>query len=250
MMLRMEISQASIVNCTVETKTKLTNDVMRLLQVRDKNEGMAKDWLLFLSTTPKFNNLAPGEIYEAFKMAMARELLDADGKEINLLPELSINTTSKVLISYFEWKKTNPEYQDGKKTLLSLNNPSGPTEEQKLQIRLDFLKSVFDDLNKNGKSTDAWLLYDDIKDKLIQTNEQKKNIYKQQEFLYIRELKYDAEKNKGRRSYTELLESAQNMKSNGKYIPVVQNRCKAIMVCDYLMQFKNDFEQFKKAING
>lgn len=246
----MEISQASIVNCTVETKTKLTNDVMRLLQVRDKNEGMAKDWLLFLSTTPKFNNLAPGQIYEAFKMAMARELLDADGKEINLLPELSINTTSKVLISYFEWKKTNPEYQNAKKALLSLKDLSGPTDEEKLQIRNNFLKTVFEDINQKENIMDAWLLYDDIKDKIIQTNEQKKNIYKQQEFLYLRELKYDADKNKGRRVYAELLANAQNLKSNGKYIPVVQNRCKAIMVCEYLKQFKSDFEQFKKAING
>ena len=246
----MEISQGSITEASVETKTKLTNDLIRLLQVRDKNEGMAKDWLLFLATTPKFKSLRPGEIYNAFKMAMARELLDAEGKEFNLLPELSINMTSKVLISYFEWKKTNPECQRAKEHLLKLNQPTSPSDEELKKIREDFILSTFKDIQERDYSADAWILYEDIEQKLSQTIEQKKNLYKQQEFIYIQELKKDANKNQGRRSYTEAFENAQKNSREGKRLAVVQNRCRAIMVCNYLKQFKNDYEKFKEAING
>lgn len=249
-MLKMEISQASIQQSHPEIKTKLSNDLMRLLQVREKNEGMAEDWILFMATTPKFSSLRPGEVYQAFKMAMSRELLDADGKEINLLPELSINTTSKILISYFEWKKTNPEYQTAKEHLLKLNQPTGPSDEELLKIREEFLLSTFKDITEHGHCADAWLLYDEIQEMIPQTIEQKKNLYKQQEFIYLQELKYDAAKNIGRKKYLEVYENAQNKSKEGKLFAVVQNRCRAIMVCSYLKQFKNDYQQFKNAING
>lgn len=246
----MEISQGSISNSEVDTKAKLVNDIMRLLQVRDKNEGMAKDWLLFITTTPKFSSLRPGEVYQAFKMAMSRELLDADGKEINLLPELSINTTSKILISYFQWKKSNPEYQTAKEHLLKLKQPTKPSDEELLRIREAFILSTFKDIVESDFCADAWLLYEELQEKIPQTNEQKKNLYNQQEFIYLQELKNDAAKNVGRRTYLDIYENAQKNSKEGKRFAVVQNRCRAIMVSNYLKQFKKDFQQFKNAING
>ena len=248
----MEISQASIQQSPPETKTKLSNDLMRLLQVREKNEGMAEDWILFMATTPKFSALRPGEVYQAFKMAMTRDLLDYenDGKEFNLLPELSINMTSKILISYIAYKKTNPEYQSAKEDLFKLNQPTGPSDEERLQIREEFLLSTYNDIVNNGHCADAWLLYDELSEKLTQDNEQKKNLYKQQEFIYLQELKNDAIKNSGRRKYEDIYTEAQKNSQQGKRFAVVQNRCRAIMVSNYLKQFKKDYQLFKKAING
>ncbi|WP_445454081.1 hypothetical protein [Flavobacterium sp. 25HG05S-40] len=250
MTLRMEISQVSIHEATVETKTKLTNDVIRLLQVRDKNEGMAKDWLVFLATTPKFSSLRPGEVYQAFKMAMARELLDTEGKEINMLPELSINTTSKVLISYMEWKKTNPAYQTAKSDLMKLNAPTGASEEKKLQIRNEFLKSVFDDIVENDYSTDAWLLYEELESKLALSKAEKIAKYNEQFKIHMAGLKQEIEKSGRRKHLVEIYNNAQERANSGKWIAIVANKCKSIFVSDYLKQFKNDFEEFKKQING
>lgn len=246
----MEISQVSIHNCEVDTKTKLANDVMRLLQVRDKNEGMAKDWLLFISTTPKFKSLRPGEVYHAFKMAMARELLDAEAKEINLLPELSINTTSKVLIAYFEWKKTNPEYLNGKETLLKLKEPTGPTEVQRLKIRNEFLESVFADIVEKDYSTDAWLLYDELEEKLALTKPEKIKKYNDQLKIHLVELKKEIQTAGNKKHHVEIYNTVQNKANSGKWIGTVANKCKSIFVSDYLKQFKSDLETFKKAING
>ena len=244
----MEISQASIIDSSVDTKTKLTNDIIRLLQVREKNSEMAKDWLLFLTTTPKFKNIRPTEVYEAFRLAMSRELKRSDGTDFNLLPELSINTTSEVLNQYMAYKKQNPEYNEAKTKLLSYTPVEGPTEEEKAKIREDFLKSVFDDIAEREHSNDAWLLYDDVKAKLPQDDQQKKNLYKQQEHIYITELKQDVAKNEGRRSFKDTLEAAKENVSKGKHLGVVINRCKSIMVSNYLKQFKSDFENFKEAI--
>lgn len=244
----MEISQVSILDSSVETKTKLTNDIIRLLQVRDKNESMAKDWLIYLTTTQKFKNLRPGEVYEAFRLAMSRELKKSDGSDFNLLPELSINTTSDVLCQYIEYKKSNPEYSEAKQKLLTYNEVQGPTDEEKAQIRDNFLKAVFDDITERDHSNDAWLLYDDLKDKLPQDDQQKKNLYKQQEHIYITELKQDVAKNEGRRSFKDALDAAKENVAKGKHLGVVVNRCKSIMVSNYLKQFKTDFEKFKEAI--
>lgn len=245
----MEISQANINESTVDTKTKLTNDLNRLLQVRDKNSEMAKDWLLFITTTPKFSNLRPGEIYQAFKMAMARELLDSDGKEFNLLPELSINMTSKVLISYFEWKKNNPEYRKAKDNLLKLKEPSGPTEEERQKIRQEFLKTVFDDIVESGFSSDAWLLYPELEQKLKLTKEDKIKKYNEQVKIHLVELNQDVSRNGNQKHHREIFIKAQEKVKSGKWITIVANKCKSIFVSEYLKQFKSDFEQFKKEIN-
>jgi hypothetical protein len=48
--------------------------------------------------------ITAGEIYLA-KMALSRDILDDKGKEIDLFPELSNNTTGKVISAYLRHKK-------------------------------------------------------------------------------------------------------------------------------------------------
>ena len=238
-----------IKDTTVETKAKLASDVMRLLQVREHNEAMAKDWLLFFSTTPRYSQLRPGEVYQAHKMAMSRELYDADEKQFNLIPELSINTSAKILEAYIKYKKHNPELSKAKEHLLKLNAPSGPSPEQIQKTREDFLKMIFEDLKGGKVPEDAWLLYDDVKDRLTFTDEQRENIYRNQEHLYIQELKRQKAANPRNRSVAESLENALRIKESKKYNGVVSNRCKSIVVSDYLKKHVKDFETFKAAIN-
>jgi hypothetical protein len=116
----MEISQESITNSTVEHKFKLSEDVMQLLNVRGRNQEMVDGWL-FISTS-NFK-ITAGEIYLAFKMALSRDILDDKGKEIDLFPELSNNTTGKVISAYLRNKKESHAYQLSKDKLKTLKSP-------------------------------------------------------------------------------------------------------------------------------
>lgn len=245
----MEMSQDNIDNCLVETKTKLTDDLFRLLQVREKNESMSKDWLLFLTSTPKFSKLTPGEIYQAFKMALSRELRDSKNEEINLLPELSINSTGKVLTAYLEWKRNFDSYQLAKEKLRMLRNQSGPTADEVAEIRNEFLQTVFDEIQDLKFSGSAWLLFQDIESKLKTSNAVKKRLYRMQDKKYLKELALDVKEQGKRPHHVELLETAQKNSSKGKLNVIVQNRCRAIVVCNYLKRFKT-FGEFKNEIDG
>ena len=228
MILKMEMSQASIKNSSVEIKTKLTNDLIRLLQVREKNEAMSKDWLLFLATS-KFQNLRPGEVYEAFKMAMGRELLDQNGKEFDLFPELSNNTTGKVLSAYQIWKNENSTYHLAKSNLKALANKREMSDEEKKQVREEFLEMVYNELIDDGFSDSAWLLYDDIKSKLTVSIEVQKRLYAIQKIKnrYVKFTDY--------RSLTAVRN--------------VKNVCRSIVACNYLKNHLGSINEFKNAIN-
>lgn len=245
----MEISQVNISEAPVETKTKLANDIIRLLQVREKNEAMAKDWILFLATTPKFFKLTPGEVYEAFKMAMARELLDSKDNEFNLLPELSINTTSRVLDSYIQWKRRNDAYQKAKDGLRQLEAPTGMSDQQKAEAREQFLLDVYNDMMAGVTHSSSWLLFDDIKEKITTSTEVKKRLYRIQEKKYFKEYRREVRAKGNKQHHIDLLESLMAKSSRGDFIGVVQNRCKSISVFNYLKKFK-DYQEFKNQING
>jgi len=245
----MEISQASIEKATFETTTKLTDDLFRLIQVREKNKEMAKDWLLFLKTSPKFYRLRPGEIYQAFKMALSRELLDSKNEEINVLPELSINTTGKILNSYIEWKKKNDEYQLAKTKLKMAASDLGPTEEEKKKNYEDFLMMVFEDIHTKRVSNDAWQLFEKLGDKVKLEVPIAKRLYRMQNAKYLKELQTEVISNGRRPHHVQLLERCQKNSADGKPNTIVQNNCRSIVVSHYLRQFKT-FERFQKQIEG
>jgi len=232
----------------VHTTTKLTDDLFRLLQVREKNEAMSKDWLLFLTTTPKFNKLTPGEIYHAFKMTISQELKDSKNEPIELFHDLSIIATGKVLTAYLEWKRINDEYQLAKERVRALNGKTGPSDEELAEIRNDFLYTTFDEIHSNRFSSSAWLLFADVESKLTTSIPVKKRLYRIQNKKYLVELENDVKAQGRRPHHVELLETAQKNSSNGKLNVIVQNRCRAIVVCNYLKKFK-DFEEFKKQID-
>lgn len=231
----------------VNTKTKLTDDLFRLLQVREKNKDMDKDWLLFLTSTPKFNKLTPGEIYHAFKMTLARELRDSKNEEINLLPELSNSATGKVLTAYLEWKRLNDEYQLAKSRLRIVSNET--TEESKQKAQQDFIQMVFDEIQSKGFSSDGWLLMDKLENKLLVPAAVKKRLYRLKMRQYLEELKQDVMIQGRRPHHVQLLEDIQKKAAEGKLSGVVQNRCRSVVVCNYLKRFKT-FDEFKKEVDG
>lgn len=219
---------------------------MRLLQVRERNEGMAKDWLLFLATS-KFNKLSAGEIYNAFKLAMSRELKDSKGNEFELLPELSNNTSAKVLQAYIDSKVINLEYQKAKSSLKT--KIEEVTDQEVKERREKFIELVFEDIQDKGISPDAWILFDELEKagKIDVSVEDKKKLYSEQLNNYLNELKQDYNKNLGNEKFRHSLDYLLGQIKDGKKNRVVQNRCRSILVCDYLKKFK-DLETLKSEL--
>lgn len=237
-----------IAEAEAEIKLNLADDVMRLLQVRDKNKDMTKDWLLFVSTS-NFK-LTAGEIYLAFKMALSRELLDSKGNEIELFPELSINTTGKVLHAYLKKKQEDIAYQRSKDKLRLLNQKKEEDEEEhKKKIRENFISVMYRELKENSFYDSAWIIYDNLHSLgfLVVSDEEKKELYNQQLKIYTKEEK-DYIKSKGALSTRHLLKEFEKEIISNKKIPNVVNKCKSILVSNYLMKFTEDFETFKKQI--
>lgn len=245
----MEISQESIINTSVENKTKLADDIMRLLNVREKNSEMSKDWLLFLSTS-NFK-ITPGEIYLAFQMAISREILDTNGNEINLLPELSNNMTGKVIYSYLEYKKNSLPYHNAKDKLKSLKTQEKEiTEIDKQNIRNEFLKTVFDDISESGFCDMAHLLYDELifKLKINPTADEKRGLYAKELSIHI-PIEKENLRNKNPHGFALLIKKFELEINSKEPITYVQNRCKSLLSSEYLKLHITDFETFKKAIN-
>lgn len=245
----MEISQEIIAKSEPEVKLNLADDIMRLLNVRERNSEMAKDWLIFISTS-NFK-ITAGEIYLAFKMAISREILDDKGKEIDLFPELSNNTTGKVISAYIRHKKECLSYQLHKETLKSLKTPlKEVSEEDKLKLREDLILLIFNDLKKTGFSSDAWHLYSDLDNagKINKSKEEKKRLLKAQT------AKYEAEEKSRIRSKYSLKDGkihvaalAEKLTSK-KPLESITNRCRSIVASEYLKDFTTDFHTFKKQI--
>lgn len=243
----MEISQEIIAKEEPEVKLNLADDIMRLLNVRDRNSDMAKDWLIFISSS-NFKVTA-GEIYMAFKMAISREILDQNGKEFDLFPELSNNTTGKVISSYLRFKKDSISYQISKDKLKALKSPINElTDLEKQEIEENMLKMIFDEIKETGFSSDAWHLYLDLETsgKIKPTPEEKSVLYKEQLRIYEIEEKALIRNKYGITMSKPYLKSLTDKITGKKPVESVSNKCRSILASKYLKDFLIDFETFKK----
>jgi len=245
----MEISQEIIAKSEPEVKLNLADDVMRLLNVRDRNSEMSKDWLIFISSS-NFKVTA-GEIYLAFQMAMSREILDDKGKEIDLFPELSNNTTGKVISAYIRHKKESLQYQLSKDKLKALKSPVNElTDLEKLKLREDLLFMIFDEISKTGFSSSAWHLYPDLESsgKINASPEEKSKLYKEQLRVYEVEEKALIRNKHSITMSKPYLNNLAEKVTGKKPVESVSNKCRSILVSKHMKKFIADFETFKKQV--
>lgn len=143
-----------------EIKEKLVNDILTLLQIRDRNgekESMKDTWLLFIMDY----RLTATEIFHAHRMALKRDLLDANGNEIECLPLLSTNTTGKILKAYERFKLSDKLLEEGREKLkLILNPPVEPTAEEKKAERKKNWNALVEAVRNETKCDHAFLFYE------------------------------------------------------------------------------------------
>lgn len=103
------------------------------------------------------------------------------------------------------------------------------SDEEKKEIREQFLQMVFGDLVKDGFSDSAWLLYEDIRPRLGVHKDVLIRLFKMQK------LKIERKKRTDRFNVSAITGS-------------VENACRSIVASNYLKKHLTDFETFKNAI--
>ncbi len=242
----MEISQVSIAKTSLDNKTKLADDLCRLLQVREKNETMIKDWLLYISTSTF--RITPGEIYTAFRMAIDGEILTSKGDLFELYPELSIITTGRVLQAFVEQKKlNNVSYQRSKEKLKAIYSENPVTESEKKEIRLKLLKIIFEELTETGTSDKTHLLFSELEQRgLINISvKEKHETYERELEKYIPSEINEIRTKRAINARTLLKEFNQKLERK-EPIVAVQNICRCIYVNRFLKKHLQSFDAFKE----
>lgn len=149
---------------------------------------------------------------------------------------------AKVLKRYQEWLQK--KRQDNNLSISKLPLPTEPSPEERKEIRRKFLKNVFDDIKNTGYCDDAWLIYDDLsaQNKILVGDSRKKEMYAQQLEKHIQEVKAGGFE----RSVARKIEKIKSGDTNA----IIVNRCKNILVAEYLEEFEGDFEQFYKDLDN
>lgn len=102
------------------------------------------------------------------------------------------------------------------------------TAEDKSKIREQYLRLVFDELTESGYCDSAWLLYEEIKDKIALPLEVMKRLYSMQNH------------------------KASKVKSKDRFRPPttgsVANTCRSIVVCNYLKNHVSTLDTFKAVL--
>lgn len=226
----------------------LINYLLTILNIKVSNENEAKDLQIqmlvvsdFLKS--KFGFLTVEEIKEAFKMFVAREF-----PEIKVFRILDCVAIGEVLQSYTNFRNESLRtYIDKKQVLLSAPPPK--TDEEKKQIRLRFIEMLYEEIKKDKFSDSAWLLYDELYNsgKIKITDEEKIELYNKQLLVFATEQRTEIAK-KSAITHKSLLQGLNDKIQSCKPIQLVKNKCKNIIVCDYLKKNMYDFEDFKKSI--
>lgn len=189
----------------------------------------------------RFGGLTIEEIKEAFKMYVAKEFI-----EIKVFRMLDSVCAGEVLNAYINHRAEMLKIYNAKK-MDALNSPTQPTEEQKKEIREQYLKFLFDELTASNAINVHKDFYDelDAKGKFTLSIEEKKEMYARELKKFIPIKTEELRKNVGARL---LIEQFKLEIDGNEPIEQVKIICRNLVVTDYLKQHLTDFETFKKAI--
>jgi hypothetical protein len=226
----------------------LMNYLIRILNIKtaSKEEQDNLDFqmpLILDFIKSKFGTLTIPEIKEAFKMYVAKEF-----PELKVFRMLDCVAVGEVLNAYTNFRNESLRVYDSKKKKI-IETLHEPTEKEKKENFENLLKSIFDDLTQKGFSSDAWLLFSKLEDsgKLKISLEEKKALYHKQ--LRIYEIEEQAEiRGKYGINSKVFLQDLHNKITDKKPVGSVVNKCRSITSSNYLKNYIQDYEVFKKEI--
>lgn len=200
--------------------------------------------LIFDLIKTKFGNLTVPEIQEAFKMYVSKEFPD-----LKVFRILDCVVVADVLNAFKDFRNDSLRAYDFKKQNL-LQQSKTMSEEEKKENHLQLLKNVFTDLKAKEISLDAWLLYENLEKRgLINISiADKKVMYAKQSQIYLTETVQETSQRYFHSAKT-VIEDIRNKIEKGKIIGSVANKCKSIVVSNFLSNHLQDFEEFRKIID-
>lgn len=232
----------------VQEFDSLINYLITILNIKCSNQEEADDLKIqmlvvedFLKS--KFSNLTIQEIKEAFKMYAAREF-----SKIKVFRILDCISIGEVLQAFIDFRNDSLRGYNSKKQNL-LNAIPEKTDEEKKQIRLKFIEMLYEEIKTDKFSNNAWLLYDEFYNsgKIKISDEEKIELYNSQLLIYANEQRNEF-KSKNDLVAKNLLLDLNNKIKSGNTIQLVKNKCKSVLVCNYLKKNMYDFETFKNSI--
>lgn len=199
--------------------------------------------LIFDLIKTKFGSLTVPEIKEAFKMYVTKEF-----PELKVFRILDCVVVADVLNAFKEFRNDSLRTYDFKKQKL-LHQPQSMSEEEKNKYHLQLLRNVFDDLKEKGFSSDGWLIYEKLEKKALITIsvKEKKEMYAKQVQIHLAETIKETTQRHFHSAKT-VIDDLRNKIDKGKIIGSVANKCKSILVSDFLKNYLDNFEDFKKII--
>lgn len=199
--------------------------------------------LIFDLIKTKFGSLTVPEIREAFKMYVVKEF-----PELKVFRILDCVVVADVLNAFKEFRNDSLRTYDFKKQKL-LHQPQSMSEEEKNKYHLQLLRNVFDDLKEKGFSSDGWLIYEKLEKKALITIsvKEKKEMYAKQVKIHLAETIKETTQRHFHSAKT-VIDDLRNKIDQGKIIGSVANKCKSILVSDFLKNYLDNFEDFKKII--
>lgn len=173
----------------------------------------------------KFKNISLEEIDKAFQLDRYSE------NPIEHFQLFNSVYVAKVLHNYLDWRR-NTIHE--KKLLSEPKKEFRPTTKQIQKNREELIKNIFEEIKISGFSHDAWLLYNDV-------DAPKKKDLEYKKLLLEKELKANKAKQQSENPFKKIKEFQKGY---------VYNRCKAIIICNYIRNYMHDFVVFRQQINN
>lgn len=222
---------------------ELLNFLITILNIKcnskEEEEELDMQMILILDLIKtKFGNLTIPEIQEAFKMYVTKSF-----PEIKVFRILDCIVVGDILSAYIEFRNESLRiYSEKKKSLLTA--PKIASDEEKKQIRIDLLKIIFDEVQKEGVSSEGFFIYDELYGAgLIKiTDLDKKILYRQELEKYLNNQKSKISLENRKKELANLKENINEKKS----VDAVANICKNILVGQFVKKNIATIDDFIK----
>lgn len=233
---------------TAEVKEDCLDFMLEILNIKvieDEDQDAIDRQLILVADliTRHFSNLTAEEVKEAMRMYVSKKFTDV--KVFRLIDCVAIG---EILTAYIEFRNQAIQPFLLKRQNL-LNAPIEKSEEEKQQIFNDFVKMVYEEVTEKDFCDDAWYLFKQLEDnkKINISNEEKTELYKKELSIYVpaerqRIIKQNPLNGK------HLVKDFEKTYEGKKRPVYVQNRCRSILVSEFIKESIKSLEELKNAL--
>lgn len=221
-------------NVTAEVKEDCLDFMLEILNIKVVNEedqnAIDRQLVLVADLISRhFSALTAEEVKEAMRMYVSRKFPEV--KVFRLIDCVSIG---EILTAYIEFRNQVIEPFVNKRQKL-LNAPVEKTEAEKEKIFNDFVEMVYNEVLEKGFCNDSWYLFKKLEEnKKIEISKEKKDeLFKKELAIYIPEERQRIIKQNPLNG-KHLVKDFEKTYEEGKRPVYVQNRCRSILVSDFI----------------